>query len=185
MNHYREQGLILSAQVTGCLMLRLIFNVVLGIPNIEPLYASSVFVGLHQNYWHTFLFTAASIVIFDFFTAGFGPWTVVTAFLYGLLGLAMVKFSKHNSTVVSKNTRLLNLLSVTVLGTLAYDFLTGCLLGPLMFNQNFFEAVVGQIPFSVVHVLGNAVLVTSMIFLYEKLAGYWFLVNEKRRTIFF
>lgn len=188
MNHYKKQGLVVSAQVAGCLILRLIFNVGLGIPNIEPLFACSVLVGLHQNYWHTFVFAVINIVIFDCLTAGFGPWTVVTGFMYGLLGVVTVIFGKRNRMIFPKNIRLHSLVGFTVLGTLAYDFVTGCLLGPLMFNQNFLNAFIGQIPFSIVHILGNFVLVTSMSFVYEKFIGYRLLVAadkpEKKNHFF-
>ncbi len=180
MNTYKKQGLSLLAHVTGCLSMRFIFNAFLMVPNIEPLYACSVLVGWKHTYVHTFLFSVLSITIFDFLTARIGSWTIVTGILYGLLGAATVKFSQHNKKISTENSRLLNLLGFTIIGTLMYDFLTGCVFGPLMFNQPFLEAVVGQIPFSVLHILGNLVLVTSVSFIGKKCTEYRLHITQSK-----
>lgn len=101
-------------------------------------------------------------------TVGFGPWTVVIGFLYALLGSAAVKFWRQNEMVAQEKNRTLNSLKFTITGTLIFDFFSGCLLGPLMFQQNFMEAIVGQVPFSILHVLGNVVLVMSIGFFLQK-----------------
>jgi hypothetical protein len=42
-----------------------------------------------------------------------------------------------------------------VAGTLLYDALTGLTTGPLLFHQPLFAAALGQIPFTLMHLLGN------------------------------
>lgn len=140
-------------------MLRYIFYVNLHMPNIEPLFAYGILLSKKQNYLYVFFFNAINMFAFDILTAKFGPWTIITGMLYGLLGVATVTFHQKNTQK--------NIVTCIILGTLAYDFLTGCLLGPLMFNQNFMDALVGQIPFSLLHVLGNLFFTKSMIFIYE------------------
>lgn len=162
MDNYKKQGSWLFIQITGCLLLRLLFHFILHIPNIEPLFACGVLVGQKQSYSYAFLFGAINVLLFDLLTVGFGPWTVVTGFLYALLGSAAVKFWRQNEMVAQEKNRTLNSLKFTIAGTLIFDFFSGCLLGPLMFKQNFMEAIIGQVPFSILHVLGNVVLVMSI-----------------------
>ena len=52
------------------------------------------------------------------------------------------------------------------MGTLFYDAVTGLTIGPLFFHQSFIVSLVGQIPFTVLHLLGNvsfAIVLSPMI----------------------
>ena len=42
-----------------------------------------------------------------------------------------------------------------VMGTLAFDIVTGLSIGPLFFQQPFMEALIGQVSFTALHLLGN------------------------------
>ncbi len=54
-----------------------------------------------------------------------------------------------------------------IYATLIYDALTGLTIGPLFFGQNFYTTLIGQIPFTAYHLLGNvslALLFSSTIY---------------------
>ena len=118
-------------------------------PNIEPILATQMPFSRAYGGIAGFSFAFFSIIIFDFFTSGLGMWTLITAFSYGLLGLWAVNYFKNK-----KNTGW-NYAKFAIIGTLAYDIVTGLSVGPLFFNQPFMEALIGQIPFTALHLLGN------------------------------
>lgn len=135
-----------SLGFVGCLLLRLIpFR----IPNVESIMAvqmpfSKVYGGLVG-----FLFGVLSIVSYDLLTGTVGVWTLVTATAYGVVGFFAGKFFQKRE-VSNKN-----IVAFSVLGTLFYDAFTGLTVGPIIFHQSFVGAFVGQIPFTVLHLLGN------------------------------
>ena len=89
-----------------------------------------------------------SIVLFDSITSGFGIWTFITGVTYGLVGLGSNYFFKNH-------TGWKNYALYAVLATIFYDAITGLTIGPLFFHQSFIVSLVGQIPFTVIHLLGN------------------------------
>ena len=60
------------------------------------------------------------------------------------------------------------------MGTLFFDAATGLTVGPLFFNQTFISALMGQIPFTAFHLLGN--IAFAMIL---SPAIYKFLIKKK------
>ena len=117
-------------------------------PNIEPIMAvimpfSKVYGGIMS-----FVFGALSIVIYDSVTSGFGVWTVVTALAYGFVGYWAQSYFKNKSGWKSYA-------SYAIIATIAYDILTGLTVGPLFFHQSFMISLIGQIPFTALHLLGN------------------------------
>jgi hypothetical protein len=117
-------------------------------PNVEPLMAAIMPFSKTSSKIITFSFGFLSIVIFDFFTSGFGVWTLITAVSYGFLGLGAQMYFKNHSGW--KNYAL-----YALWGTILYDIVTGLTIGPLFFNQSFMVSLVGQIPFTILHLLGN------------------------------
>lgn len=121
-------------------------------PNLEPVLAAQMPIAKKMGGLTAFFFAFLSIVIYDMFTVGLGAWTLVTAIVYGALGLwAMHYFKKH--TASRKHFVLFALYA-----TLAYDALTGLTIGPLFFNQPFMTALTGQVVFSALHLVGNLAL---------------------------
>ena len=133
---------IFIASLGACLIFRLLpFRP----PNVEPLLAVQMPFARRYGASTAFLFGALSIVLFDILTSGIGPWTLVTAFLYGMLGIFSSLFFKH-FTASAKNYALF-----AFMGVIAYDALSGLTIGPLLFHQSFMVALVGQIPFTLLH----------------------------------
>lgn len=149
-----------------CLLLRLIpFRT----PNIEPLLATQMPFSRVYGQVGSFFFAFASIFLYDSLTSGIGVWTFITAFAYGFLGIWAVAFFKN------REASSLNYAKFAVMATIAYDIVTGFTVGPLFFNQPFMAAVVGQIPFTILHLIGNVVLAITV----SPIIDYYIIRNEK------
>jgi len=61
-----------------------------------------------------------------------------------------------------------------VVGTVLYDAVTGLSVGPLFYGQPFMDALKGQIPFTINHVLGNVFLALVLSPLVDK----WIVTSE-------
>ncbi len=117
-------------------------------PNIEPILTAQMPFGKIFGGLAAFIFGFLSIVVYDIFTSGIGVWTAITALAYGFLGLGAAYFFKNRSGW--KNYAL-----YAVVATIFYDAVTGLTLGPIFFGQPFMQALIGQIPFTALHLLGN------------------------------
>jgi uncharacterized membrane protein len=125
-----------------CLGIRLIPH----IPNVEPLLATQMLFSrrhhAHTNFW----FACSNIFFFDLLTAHLGPWTIITALSYGLLGIAATYYFKRTDA---------NYFLFAAIGTIAYDLATCIFSGPLLFGQPLCQTLIAQIPFSCIHLCGN------------------------------
>lgn len=118
-------------------------------PNFEPMLASVMPLSKRLGFFGSFAFGFLGIVLFDAVTSGWGTWTAVTALCYGSLGLAAHwYFAKREATIK-------NFLTFGIVGTLAYDAVT-MMTGPVFGTQSFAVALVGQIPFTLMHLAGTA-----------------------------
>lgn len=117
-------------------------------PNVEPIMAVIMPLGKTYGGIVSFVFGALSIVIYDSMTSGIGIWTLVTSFAYGLVGLGSFFYFKNRSGWKSYAL-------YAVIATIAYDIATGLTIGPLFFHQSFMVSLIGQIPFTILHLLGN------------------------------
>ncbi|OHA21829.1 MAG: hypothetical protein A2849_02765 [Candidatus Taylorbacteria bacterium RIFCSPHIGHO2_01_FULL_51_15] len=117
-------------------------------PNVELILASQIPISKVCGGGISFLFGVFSILCFDILTGTLGPWSSITALAYGSLGLLAASYFKHRSTRAST-------VQFAIIATILYDAATGLTIGPLMFNQSFFAALLGQIPFTLMHLLGN------------------------------
>ncbi|MBI4093837.1 ECF transporter S component [Candidatus Kaiserbacteria bacterium] len=124
-------------------------------PNFEPMLATVMPFSKCYGPAGSFLFGFSGIVLYDAVTSGWGSWTWTTAICYGLLGLTAHYFFKHREASVK------NFLIFGVPGTIAYDAVT-MMIGPIFGNQSFTVAFVGQIPFTLMHVLGTVVFATLL-----------------------
>ncbi len=88
-------------------------------------------------------------------TSGWGSWTWVTAICYGLLGVGAHYFFRNREASVK------NFLIFGVLGTVSYDVVT-MMIGPVFNAQPLATALAGQIPFTLMHILGTVVFATLL-----------------------
>jgi len=121
-------------------------------PNMEPLFATLMPMSQRFGPWGGFLFGTLSISLFDALTSGWGIWTLITAIAYGLLG------SGSHWYLLGKDPTRGAYVRYTIVGTLFYDALTGLTIGPLLWGQSLEIALVGQIPFTLMHLAGNVTL---------------------------
>lgn len=141
-----KQWLSAGIALILCTLVRLI---PLRAPNIEPVFASVMPFARRYGVVVGFVFGAINIVLYDAITAGIGSWTFVAALGYGLVGAV-------GAWVLPKfKNRKAGYLSYAIVGTIVYDLATGLTLGPIAFGQPFLGALVGQIPFTALHLLGN------------------------------
>jgi len=149
-----------------CLLIRLIpFRP----PNIEPILATQMPFSRAYGKIAGFSFAFLSMVLFDVLTAKVGMWTFITAGAYGFLGLWASFYFKN------KSNSSWNYAKFAVMGTLAFDIVTGLSIGPLFFRQPFMEALVGQIPFTALHLVGN---ISFAVFLSPFI--YRFIIENKK-----
>lgn len=118
-------------------------------PNIEPILAIEMPFARLNGAKIGFLFGFLSIIFYDLVTSTLGVWTLVTSITYGLLGVLAFYYFKH------VQSGLFAYFSFAILGTLFFDLVTGLSVGPLVFHQSFYSALIGQIPFTLWHLLGN------------------------------
>jgi uncharacterized membrane protein len=126
------------------------------LPNVEPLLATMMPFSKRFGALGSFLFGFLGIVLFDAVTSGWGMWTLVTALAYGALGPASYYFFLKREASVA------NFVRFGIIGTLAYDAVTGLTIGPLFMGQPFLVALVGQIPFTLLHLAGTVVFATLL-----------------------
>jgi energy-coupling factor transport system substrate-specific component len=140
-------------------------------PNVEPI--MTIIMPLSKTYGKiiAFSFGFLSIVLFDLITSGIGVWTLITGIAYGMLGLGATYYFKNRSGWKSYA-------SYAFLATIFYDAVTGLTIGPLFFNQSFMVSLVGQIPFTLIHLLGNV----SFAIVLSPVIERW-LVKESKKVV--
>ncbi len=143
-------------------------------PNIEPMLATVMPFAKGYGAWGSFAFGFFGIVFYDAITSGWGVWTVVSALAYGLLGIVAHFFFKNREASVK------NFLGFGIVGTILYDAVTGLTVGPLAFHQSFAMALVGQIPFTLMHLLGTVVFATLL----SPALYLWVVKNEQLEVSF-
>ncbi len=140
-------------------------------PNVEPIMAAIMPLGKTYGKIMAFSFGFLSIVLFDSITSGIGIWTLVTAVAYGILGIGASYFLKNRSGRMSYA-------GYAVIATIFYDAITGLTIGPLFFNQSFMVSLVGQIPFTILHLLSNV----SFAIVLSPVIERWLVVTSVRAT---
>ena len=141
-------------------------------PNVEPIMATLMPIGKNYDKVFVFIFGFSSIVLFDLITSGLGIWTLVTALAYGSVGLGATYFFKNRSGWKSYAL-------YAVIATIIYDAVTGLSIGPLFFHQTFMVSLVGQIPFTALHLLGNV----SFAIVLSPVIENW-LIKEEAKSVF-
>lgn len=138
-------------------------------PNVEPIMAVVMPFSKAYKGFFTFAFGALSIIFYDLVTSGLGIWTLVTAVAYGLVGYGATFYFKNRSGW--KNYAL-----YAVIATILYDAVTGLTIGPLFFGRSFMVALIGQIPFTALHLLGSV----SFAIVLSPAIERWVLAEERK-----
>lgn len=143
-----DGGLKYFVGFVGTLIFRLL-SPFFGLWNISPLMATELAGAKAYGPWLGGFYGALSIALVDVIMGKTGSWTIITSLTYGAVGVFGAYFLKN------KNASARNFVVASIVGTLFFDFITGILMGPLMFGQAWSDAFFGQIPFTIRHLLGN------------------------------
>lgn len=146
--NYSEIFLKSALALVLCLFVRLI---PLRMPNIEPILATMMPFGRAYGALVGFSFAVLSILLYDTFTGTLGVQTFFTAGAYGALGLWSHSYFKN------KKADRWTYVRFAIIGTLFYDAVTGLTVGPIFFHQSFLGSLIGQIPFTALHLSGNII----------------------------
>lgn len=120
-------------------------------PNFEPILATLMPYSKRYGAVPSFFFAFLSIALFDIMTGKTGMWTLITGAAYGALGIGAYFFFRNRESSIR------NYLTFGIIGTILYDAVTGLSVGPLFYGQPFMAALVGQIPFTLMHLLGTVI----------------------------
>jgi len=132
----------------GTLIFRLL-SPFFGLWNISPLMATELAGAKAYGPWVGGLYGALSIALVDIIMGKTGSWTIVASITYGLVGVFGAYFLKNRSASAK------NFIIISIIGTLFFDLITGVLMGPLLFGGSIIAAAIGQVPFTIRHLLGN------------------------------
>lgn len=143
-------------------------------PNIEPIMATMMPFSKVYGMYFAFIFASSNILLYDIITSKIGIWTLITAITYGFLAISAVHFFKKR-----KQNRI-NYVYFAIIGTLLYDAITGLTVGPLFFHQPFMVALIGQIPFTLLHLVGNI----SFAFFLSPIIYQYVVLNKKFKKSF-
>jgi uncharacterized membrane protein len=136
--------------------------------NYEPIMGTVIPFSKTYGWLTGFIFSFASIAVFDLYKGFFGTWTWITAIVYGLVAVGSYFFLRN------RNNSPINYLACAFVGTIVYDLATGLTIGPMLFGQTLNEAFVGQIPFTAMHLMGNGIFALTI----SPLLAKWVVENK-------
>ena len=135
----------LTAGIALCVLIRL-FSFA---PNVEPIMGFTMPFAKKYGKYAGLAFALVAMVSIDFFTRRIGLWTVYTALAFAAIGFAAGWF------FTARKANRSNFLAFSLAGTIFFDAFTALLFG-WQFRQPLALTVMGQIPFTLNHLLGNA-----------------------------
>jgi len=121
-------------------------------PNVEPIMSTMMPFSKKWGWLSGMFFGIAAILVYDLITGTLGIWSLMTAGTYALLGVCAGLYLKK------RKNKIRHYIGFAIVGTLIYDAITGIGTGMLFFNQTFMQTFLGQIPFTINHLIGNIVL---------------------------
>jgi multisubunit Na+/H+ antiporter MnhG subunit len=110
-----------------------------------------------DKWWNAALFSFITMVSFDLLTGMVGIWTLVTALTYAGLGILFHQIYKNK-----KKINLKTYLGSGIIGVLIFDFITGPIMSSWMFQLPFEFALIGQIPFTLLHLVSVSVFIVIL-----------------------
>ncbi len=144
-------------------------------PSVEPIMTVLMPFSKRYGWLSAFAFGFVSMMAYDAVTSGIGIWSWATAGVYGVVGILSYFYFKNRSARVS------NFVKFSIIGTLIFDGLT-MLIGPIFASQTLSAAIVGQIPFTAIHLVFNAAFSIVSVFIYAWVAEGEQVVLQKTRT---
>ena len=138
-------------------------------PNLEPVMTATMPFAKGFGGYAGFAFGAFSMITLDFVSGRVGYWTFYTAVAYGIVGyMAWAWLSRK------KEVKGLDYAKFAFVATIFYDAVTALAFG-MQFGQGLQVTLIGQIPFTLYHLLGNL----PMACLVSPLIHRWIVANPK------
>lgn len=143
-------------------------------PNIEPVMTASMPFAKEFGKYAGFAFAALSVLALDIIVGRVGYWTVYTSLAYGIVGYAAWWWLSSKKEVRGKDY-----LIFAFFATIFYDIVTALAFG-MQFGQSLEVTLLGQIPFTLYHLLGNL----PMAYFLSPLLHRWIVANPKLEVEF-
>jgi hypothetical protein len=138
-------------------------------PNIEPIMTASMPFAKEFGGYAGFIFAAFSVIALDVVVGRIGYWTLYTSLAYGAVG-----YSAWWWLSSKKEVRGRDYLVFAFFATIFYDAVTALAFG-MQFGQSLEVTLLGQIPFTLYHLLGNL----PMAYFLSPLLHKWIVANPK------
>ncbi len=138
-------------------------------PNVEPVMTASMPFAKEFGGYAGFLFAALSVIALDVVVGRVGYWTVYTSVAYGVVGYAAWWWLSNKKEAKGKDY-----LAFAFFATIFYDAVTALAFG-MQFGQSLEVTLIGQIPFTLYHLLGNL----PMAYFLSPLLYKWIVANPK------
>jgi hypothetical protein len=116
-----------------------------------------------------FIFAAFSVIALDVVVGRAGYWTVYTSVAYGIVGYAAWWWLSSKKEVRGRDYAVF-----AFFATIFYDVVTAMAFG-MQFGQSFEVTLLGQIPFTLYHLLGNL----PMAYFLSPLLHKWIVANPR------
>lgn len=118
--------------------------------NCEPIFGLQLLLAPLLPTHYLVSWSVSSILLYDLLQQQLGIWTIFTSGAYLLVSYFTSRFTAHTTL------GLRHYLSFTVLVTMLYDLLTASM-GPLCWQQSWAVMLMGQLPFTLRHLLSNLI----------------------------
>jgi hypothetical protein len=158
----RDNGLKYTLGLLICIGIRLIPRP----PNVEPIMATAMPFSKGYGWLKGMLFSMSAIILYDLITHTQGTWSFVTAGTYGLLSIGAYYFLRNRENTIK------NYVYYAIAATLFYDLITGVAMGHLIFKMPLAMVVVGQIPFTLLHLSSSILTAAASPYIFK-----WIVAN--------
>ncbi len=125
------------------------------LPNLEPVIAATLPFAKKMGRLAGMLFAFLALVSWDFISGRVGLWTIYAGLAYAAVGYSAGRF------FANRKMGMKNRVGFAVVATVFYDAVTALLFG-WQFGQPLAVTVIGQVPFTAYHLLGNAIAVAVL-----------------------
>ena len=153
-----NNGLILVVAWLTCLAIRLSFSPLL---YLDPFPGVFLLINRQLKGVNGFLFIASQFFCFDYLTNALGIWTILIAIAYSAIEFGLNHYTRQHSYTLS------NGLLYTAIAVLSFDCIS-MTIGPLFFQQPLLSAVIGQIPFTLEHLVRASIFTTALNMLLQQ-----------------
>ena len=116
-------------------------------PNSDPLMGFILPAAKREKWWKAPLFAFLAMATFDLISGHLGIWTIITSVTYAAIALSYTFLLKGAKPSLS------TYIPAGIAGVIAFDTITGPLMSTFLFSQPLWLSVLGQVPFTLMHIV--------------------------------